>query len=171
MWPFFPLQTVVPVFCEEFPKSFLENGLCHHESLRYGPRGGSGNSWQDSALQPEVATTKARNQSNTKSHVRREHSIAETLKFENRFSALRVRPAESVVVTLINTSDSLTGILEFVEADVAPVARVVDGREDFETFRKALGIIGFVGVSWHSGNLKAQDTGQMLLVGAAVVFH
>jgi hypothetical protein len=42
---------------------------------------------------------------------------------------------------------------------VTAVARVVDGREDFEAFRKALGIGGFVGISWHSGSLKAQDTG------------
>jgi hypothetical protein len=32
---------------------------------------------------------------------------------------------------------------------VNAVARVVDGREDFEAFRKALGIGGFVGISWH----------------------
>ena len=41
---------------------------------------------------------------------------------------------------------------------VPTVARVVDGREDFEAFRKALGIVGFIGISWHSENLKAQDT-------------
>ena len=37
------------------------------------------------------------------------------------------------------------------------VTRVVDGREDFEASGKALGIVGFVGISWHSGKLKAQD--------------
>ena len=48
-------------------------------------------------------------------------------------------------------------LAEMVEG-VATVARVIDGSEDFEAYRKALGIVGFVGGSRHSGNLKAQDT-------------
>jgi hypothetical protein len=41
---------------------------------------------------------------------------------------------------------------------VPAVARVLDGREDIEAFGKALGIVDFVGISWHSGRLKAQNT-------------
>ena len=38
------------------------------------------------------------------------------------------------------------------------IARVADGREDFEACGEAMGIVGFVEISGHPGTLKPQGT-------------